>query len=120
MLSPMGKQRMRVVINEAGAVPSNALYGLYFEDPGIAHAVGHWLAGERGKYSLRTCSSLRGWSVQARAERCGEDRDSARTPAGLPAHPEPHLRLVSLLESDAHVPPAATERSTVARQAGGG
>jgi adenine-specific DNA-methyltransferase len=121
MLSPMGKQRMRVVINEAGAVPSNALYGLYFEDPGVAHAVGHWLAGEVGQVAL---------FEHARAYGAGlfklEPKDVARIGiprellAGLPAHPEPHLRIVSLLESDAHVPPAATESSALSRQAGGG
>jgi hypothetical protein len=120
MLSPMGKQRMRVVINEAEAVPSNALYGLYFEDPSVAHAVAHWLAAEVGQTAL---------FEHARAYGAGlfklEPKDVAKIGiprgllAGLPAHQEPHLRLVTLLESGAGVPVAATESSALARLAGG-
>lgn len=121
MLSPMGKRRMGVVINEAQAVPSNALYGLYFEDPGVAHAVGHWLASEMGQTALFEHARAYGSGLfklePKEVGRIGIPRELLE---GLPAHPEPHLRLVSLLESDAHVPLAATESSALARQAGGG
>jgi adenine-specific DNA-methyltransferase len=51
-VSPMGKRHMRVVTNEASAIPSNALYGVYLKDPGAARAIATWLNGEDGQVAL--------------------------------------------------------------------
>lgn len=52
LISPMGKRRMRVVTNEARAIPANALYGVYLKDPGSARAIAAWLNGEDGQVAL--------------------------------------------------------------------
>jgi hypothetical protein len=43
---------MRVVTNEARAIPSNALYGIYLKDPGGARTVREWLNSEDGQVAL--------------------------------------------------------------------
>jgi len=53
LISPMGKQRMRVVVNEVRAVPSNALYGLYVRGgAAMAMRLATWLNGPEGQASL--------------------------------------------------------------------
>jgi hypothetical protein len=52
LISPMGKRRMRVVTNDARAIPANALYGVYLKDPGVAPALAAWLNGEDGQVAL--------------------------------------------------------------------
>lgn len=52
LISPMGKRRMRVVTNEARAIPSNALYGVYLKDPSAARKIAAWLNGEDGQIAL--------------------------------------------------------------------
>jgi hypothetical protein len=119
MLSPMGKQRMRVIINEAGAIPSNALYGIYFDDPNVAHAVGHWLASESGQTALFEHARAYGAGLfklePKEVGRIGIPRDLL---AGVPAHPQPHLRLVSSPESDTDAPPSATDGAALGRRTG--
>jgi adenine-specific DNA-methyltransferase len=53
ILSPMGKRRMRAATNEARAIPSNALYGIYTGgDPAIAGRIMSWLNGTTGQTAL--------------------------------------------------------------------
>lgn len=52
LMSPMGKRRMRVVTNDARAIPSNALYGIYLKDPGRARVIAAWLNAEEGQVAL--------------------------------------------------------------------
>lgn len=52
ILSPMGKQRMRAVVNDVRAVPSNSLYGIYLADASVAAQVANWLNGANGQIAL--------------------------------------------------------------------
>jgi adenine-specific DNA-methyltransferase len=53
ILSPMGKGRMRAVTNEAGALPSNSLYGIYTGgDVTMADRLTSWLNGAAGQTAL--------------------------------------------------------------------
>lgn len=54
ILSPMSKGRMRAVTNEAGAIPSNSLYGIYTGgDLALANRITSWLNGAAGQTALR-------------------------------------------------------------------
>lgn len=118
MLSPMGKRRMRVIINEASAIPSNALYGIYFDDPNVAHAVGHWLAGDTGQTALFEHARAYGAGLfKLEPKDVGKIGIPRELLAGVPSHTA-NLRLISLLESDAHVPQAAVDGSAFARRTG--
>jgi hypothetical protein len=49
----MGKQRMRVVVNDVKAVPTNSLYGLYLNgNTARAVRLATWLNGPEGQASL--------------------------------------------------------------------
>ena len=53
IVSPMGKGRMRAVFNEARAVPSNALYGIYLDGKkGLSVRVTTWLNSPDGQTAL--------------------------------------------------------------------
>ncbi|MBI4304889.1 MAG: methyltransferase [Chloroflexi bacterium] len=52
ILSPMGKRRMRAVVNEAEVIPSNALYGVYLEDKADAQRIVEWLNRPEGQIAL--------------------------------------------------------------------
>ena len=53
IISPMGKRRMRVIINEVRAIPTNSLYGLYVRgDPATAERLAAWLNEAEGQASL--------------------------------------------------------------------
>lgn len=54
-LCPVGKDAHRVVVNEARAVCSNNLYGLYLHDdaPWTAHGLTSWLRSDDGQGALR-------------------------------------------------------------------
>lgn len=53
ILSPMGKTRMRAVVNHIRAIPSNALYGIYLEgDVERATRLATWLNGDTGQTAL--------------------------------------------------------------------
>ncbi len=53
ILSPMGKTRMRVVVNHVRAIPSNALYGIYLDgDLEQATRLSIWLNGAAGQTAL--------------------------------------------------------------------
>jgi adenine-specific DNA-methyltransferase len=120
VLSPMGKKRMRVVINEAKAVPSNALYGLYVEDADVAHAVGHWLAGDTGQLALfEHARAYGGGLFKLEPKDVGRIRVPRSLLTARPDHPSPHLHLVPLLESDVHVAPDAPASATRGGRGGG-
>jgi len=54
LVGPMSKSRMRAVRNEAAAIPSNAIYGLYLdEEQQIAAALTAWLNSADGQLALR-------------------------------------------------------------------
>lgn len=53
ILSPMGKTRMRAVVNHVRAIPSNALYGVYLNgDMDQASRLASWLNGAAGQTAL--------------------------------------------------------------------
>jgi hypothetical protein len=55
LLSPMGKRRMKAVGNGIKAIPSNAVYGLYFSQDGSQQAatvLSEWLNSEDGQTAL--------------------------------------------------------------------
>ena len=54
LVGPMRKSRMRAVRNEAAAIHSNAIYGLYLDgDRQISAALTAWLNSEDGQLALR-------------------------------------------------------------------
>lgn len=53
VVSPMGKSRMRAVVNDVGAIHSNALYGVYLDgDTALATRMVTWLNGPVGQAAL--------------------------------------------------------------------
>jgi hypothetical protein len=53
ILSPMGKARMRAVVNHVRAIPSNALYGVYLDGKlEQASRLASWLNGAAGQTAL--------------------------------------------------------------------
>ncbi|MFG1998617.1 Eco57I restriction-modification methylase domain-containing protein [Spirillospora sp. NPDC048911] len=63
LIGPMGKQQFRVVANEAGAIPTNTLYGLRMRQGvprSVRHRLGEWLAGEEGQQSMRAIARRHG------------------------------------------------------------
>lgn len=57
-LAPMGKGQFRVVRNAIGALPSNAIYGIYLDGqpPGLAEELATWLRTAAGQSALRQVS----------------------------------------------------------------
>jgi hypothetical protein len=53
-VSPMGKTRMKIVRNDIGAVPSNAIYGIYVDSgqPELTQSLCDWLASPEGQAAL--------------------------------------------------------------------
>lgn len=112
MLSPMGKQRMRVIINGASAIPSNALYGIYIDDPKVAHAVGHWLASATGQTALFEHARAYGaglFKLEPKdVGRIGIPRDLL---VSVPPDADTHLRLVPSPEFHPPAQLPATDRA---------
>ena len=52
ILGSMSKSVLRVVVNSIGAIPSNALYGIYLYDRNLAKPLATWLNGGEGQRAL--------------------------------------------------------------------
>ena len=53
IVSPMGKGRLRAVVNQVRAIPANALYGVYLHDHAeMAEQLVAWLNGREGQRAL--------------------------------------------------------------------
>jgi adenine-specific DNA-methyltransferase len=55
LVSPLSKDRFKIVLNAVGAVPSNNLFGISM-NAGDGVALARWLASERGQDALRALS----------------------------------------------------------------
>ncbi|MBA2724458.1 MAG: Eco57I restriction-modification methylase domain-containing protein [Actinobacteria bacterium] len=61
LVSPMTKTEHRVVMNAVGAVPTNTLYGVYVDEPGVSvRAVTDWLRSSQGQAAMRAASRSQG------------------------------------------------------------
>lgn len=56
MISPLSKFEFRVVLNDAGAVPSNNLFGISLRNSGSPAALASWLRSKEGQERLRRLS----------------------------------------------------------------
>jgi hypothetical protein len=63
LLGPMGKDKFRIVVNEAGATPTNTLYGLRMRDkshPESVEVLARWLSSSEGQQAMRAVARQHG------------------------------------------------------------
>jgi hypothetical protein len=56
IVSMMSKEEFRAVLNLAGAIPSNSMYGIHLTDSAVAPQLCTWLNSAPGQKAIRSCA----------------------------------------------------------------